>query len=80
MLLHACVSMFAFMFMFVCTCLKQTPTGEDNKELWKAHDATELVKSYSGPPLPTLIDTGSADTFLQREVSKRAGLLCAAGC
>jgi hypothetical protein len=32
--------------------------GEDNKELWKAHDATELVKAYSGPALPTLVDTG----------------------
>lgn len=47
--------------------------GEENKELWKAHDATELVKTYSGPPLPTLIDTGSADNFLEREV--RAGQL-----
>jgi hypothetical protein len=34
--------------------------GEDNKELWKAHDATELVKGYSGPPLPTLVDTGKS--------------------
>jgi S-formylglutathione hydrolase len=47
--------------------------GEENKELWKAHDATELVKSYSGPPLPTLIDTGSADNFLEREVRQTAG-------
>lgn len=39
--------------------------GEDNKELWKAHDATELVKSYSGPALPTLVDTGSGDSFLE---------------
>lgn len=42
--------------------------GEDNKEVWKAHDACELVKGYSGPPLPTLIDTGSADNFLEREL------------
>lgn len=32
--------------------------GEDNKELWAAHDATELVKKYQGPSLPTLVDTG----------------------
>lgn len=42
--------------------------GEDNKELWRAHDACELVKGYKGPPLPTLIDTGSADNFLQVQV------------
>lgn len=48
-----------------CMCV---PAGEDNKELWRAHDACELVKSYKGPALPTLIDTGSADTFLEREV------------
>eukprot|EP00775_Hariotina_reticulata_P002117 gene2117-2436_t len=47
--------------------------GEDNKELWKAHDATELVKSYHGPPLPTLIDTGTADTFLEAQAGINQG-------
>lgn len=46
--------------------------GEDNKELWKAHDATELVKSYSGPALPTLVDTGSGDSFLEVQLKPEA--------
>jgi S-formylglutathione hydrolase len=29
--------------------------GEDDKEQWKAHDATELVKQWKGP-LEMLID------------------------
>jgi S-formylglutathione hydrolase len=36
--------------------------GED-KSLWAAHDATELVKSYDGPDLHLLIDQGDADNF-----------------
>lgn len=49
--------------------------GEDNKELWKAHDASELVKLYQGPSLPALIDTGSADNFLEVQVSFRDDVL-----
>jgi S-formylglutathione hydrolase len=37
--------------------------GSD-KETWKQYDATELVKSYNGPPLQIIIDQGSADKFL----------------
>lgn len=37
--------------------------GED-KETWKAYDATCLVKNYNGPPLDILIDQGKADDFL----------------
>ncbi|XP_013389455.1 S-formylglutathione hydrolase-like [Lingula anatina] len=38
--------------------------GSD-KEAWKAHDASCLVKSYSGPPLgDILIDQGKDDNFL----------------
>ena len=36
----------------------------DNKEAWKQYDATELLKSYSGPFVPTLIDIGTKDDFL----------------
>ncbi|GBP21424.1 S-formylglutathione hydrolase [Eumeta japonica] len=36
--------------------------GED-KNKWVEWDATELVKSYNGPPLTLLIDQGAADTF-----------------
>ena len=32
---------------------------------WKAYDATELMKTYSGPPIDILIDTGTADNFLK---------------
>lgn len=38
--------------------------GEDRKT-WNEYDATELVKSYAGPPLQILIDQGSEDGFLK---------------
>jgi len=31
---------------------------------WKAYDATELLKSHTGPAFPLLVDVGSADNFL----------------
>jgi len=34
----------------------------DDKEEWKKHDATELVKSWKGH-FPALIDVGTADNF-----------------
>ena len=40
-------------------------TKGDDRAAWAAHDATALVAAYKGPPLPCLIDTGSADTFLE---------------
>ncbi|MCJ1478457.1 hypothetical protein MMC13_007137 [Lambiella insularis] len=39
--------------------------GESNKSQWKAHDATELVKSYKGP-LNVLIDVGTNDNFYKQ--------------
>eukprot|EP01136_Pigoraptor_vietnamica_P026356 Opistho-1_new@81322 len=33
----------------------------DNKESWKAYDATELVRGYKGPHLNILIDQGTED-------------------
>jgi len=36
--------------------------GED-REAWKAYDATELMKSYNGPKKEILIDQGVADNF-----------------
>ncbi|KAK3729931.1 hypothetical protein RRG08_051902 [Elysia crispata] len=38
--------------------------GED-KDTWKAYDASVLVKTYDGPPLDILVDQGSADNFLK---------------
>ena len=39
----------------------------DDREAWKRHDATELVKS-STEKLPILIDQGDADEFLQSQL------------
>ncbi|TMN20158.1 S-formylglutathione hydrolase [Pseudoxanthomonas sp. X-1] len=39
----------------------------DDREAWKAYDATELVKS-SAPRLPLLIDQGDADEFLEGQL------------
>jgi len=39
--------------------------GED-KEAWKAHDATELVKGWKGKGFKTLIDVGTGDKFYEQ--------------
>lgn len=36
-------------------------------EAGKAHDATELVATYSGPQAPILVDQGAADNFVTAE-------------
>uniref|UniRef100_A0A0B7AP52 S-formylglutathione hydrolase n=1 Tax=Arion vulgaris TaxID=1028688 RepID=A0A0B7AP52_9EUPU len=36
-----------------------------DENIWREYDATELVKTYSGPPLDILIDQGSSDQFLK---------------
>lgn len=41
--------------------------GED-KQAWAQYDATELYKDYSGPQIPLLVDTGSADKFLKDQL------------
>jgi S-formylglutathione hydrolase len=46
--------------------------GEDNKEAWKAHDATELAKLYEGPALDILMDTGTGDEFLEVQLHPQA--------
>jgi S-formylglutathione hydrolase len=40
--------------------------GED-KEAWKGHDATELVKGWKGEELDILIDVGTADNFYKQK-------------
>ena len=40
--------------------------GDDAKDQWAAHDATELVKKWSGPPLEVLIDQGTGDNFYKQ--------------
>jgi len=42
--------------------------GDDDKEAWKAHDATELVKGYTGPELNLLVDQGAADNFYPNQL------------
>lgn len=44
------------------------------EEAAKQYDATELVKQYSGPALPVLLDTGGADEFLQTQVGWVVGM------
>jgi len=39
--------------------------GEDQKEKWAEHDATELVKKWKGP-LNMLIDVGTGDNFYKQ--------------
>ncbi|XP_043476969.1 S-formylglutathione hydrolase isoform X1 [Leptopilina heterotoma] len=40
----------------------------ENQDCWKKWDATELMKIYNGPPLDILIDQGSEDNFLTKEL------------
>lgn len=41
--------------------------GEHNQALWASHDATELIKNYSGPTPEILIDVGSGDNFYNQK-------------
>lgn len=40
----------------------------DDKEDWKAYDATELIRKYSGPAKQILVDQGTADSFLKEQL------------
>lgn len=44
--------------------------GED-KESWKQYDALELVQKYTGKDLHVLVHQGSADNFLQEQLSTK---------
>ena len=44
--------------------------GEGWEEAGKAYDATELARAYTGPQLPVLMHTGTADEFLQTQVRR----------
>ncbi|KIZ04814.1 S-formylglutathione hydrolase [Monoraphidium neglectum] len=46
--------------------------GDSDKEAWKQHDASELLASYTGPKFPLLVDTGTSDPFLTRELRPEA--------
>lgn len=45
--------------------------GED-QSTWAEYDATELLKKYAGPGLPTLVDVGTADNFLPTQLMPEA--------
>ncbi|KAG8526847.1 uncharacterized protein KY384_008276 [Bacidia gigantensis] len=40
--------------------------GDDEMAKWAEHDATELVKKWSGAPLDILVDVGTADNFYKQ--------------
>ncbi|KAI1078352.1 S-formylglutathione hydrol [Whalleya microplaca] len=40
--------------------------GADNKEAWKQHDATELVKGWKNGDLRALVDVGTGDNFYKQ--------------
>ena len=48
-------------------------------EAGKAYDATELVKTYSGPKPSILIDQGTADNFLTNQLKPENFAAAAAG-
>merc|ERR1712064_8150 len=42
----------------------------DDKEKWKAYDATELIKNYKAKDLHILCDQGTSDNFLTGDVNQ----------
>ncbi|KAI1473514.1 putative esterase [Daldinia eschscholtzii] len=40
--------------------------GSDDREVWKKHDATELVKGWAGKDIKALIDVGTGDNFYKQ--------------
>ena len=43
--------------------------GEKIPESWRLHDACELLRAYKGPSRSILVDYGSADEFLQEQLT-----------
>lgn len=44
----------------------------DDQAAWKQYDTVELLKEYSGPPIRLLVDQGSADNFLNEQLTPHA--------
>lgn len=53
--------------------------GEENRQLWNEYDATELAKSYKGPELDILMDTGTGDDFLSQQLTPEKLVEAASG-
>ena len=49
-----------------------------DQQAWKEYDSVELIKAH-GLPLPLLVDTGTADEFLEKQLSTEALIAAAAG-
>jgi S-formylglutathione hydrolase len=53
--------------------------SEEDKASWAAYDSTRLVREYSGPPVDILIDQGTADQFLGKELQPEKFVASAEG-
>ena len=62
--------------MLLKVCFKKTVQGlkalggylGEDRAAWKAYDACELIRTYTGPDLHLLVDQGSADNFLKEQL------------
>lgn len=50
----------------------------NDQQVWKQYDSVELLKAR-GLPLPLLVDTGTADEFLEKQLNTEALIAVAAG-
>ena len=73
-------------FAPICNPSNNCPWGDKcfgrylgSVEAGKAFDATELCKSYAGPQIDVLIDQGSADGFLEKQLAPDAFRAAAEG-
>ena len=66
-------------FAPICNPSSNCPWGDKcfgrylgSVEAGKAYDATELAKTYAGPAIDVLVDQGSADGFLEKQLAPAA--------
>lgn len=76
-------------FGWSCTMCMHVPTPKtafggylgDNTSQWEAYDACALAKEYTGPMRHLLIDTGTADSFLEVQLKpERLAQVVAGNC
>ena len=73
-------------FAPICNPSSSCPWGDKcfgrylgSVEAGKAYDATELCKDYAGPPIDVLVDQGTADGFLEKQLAPDAFRAAAEG-
>ena len=44
----------------------------ENQQDWLEYDSSELMKNFTGKPIPALVDQGDADNFLQEQLKPQA--------